>query len=119
MSLLQGGTGGAACRSANKKFNWEINGGFGGGGGGCRAGGGGGGYTGGNVSVTDSEEHNGQGGSSYISDLGRDSHFEPGAYWYFTQGRPGVISVKQPHYIKICSVQDHSLTDMGHKISAQ
>lgn len=37
-----------------------------------------GGFTGGNVSLIDSEEHNGQGGTSYISPLGKDAHFEPG-----------------------------------------
>ena len=80
LSLLEGGTGGRACTAAERAFNWELSGGFGGGGGGCRAGGGGGGYTGGNVSVTDNEEHNGQGGSSFISELGRDAHYVPGRY---------------------------------------
>ena len=39
------------------------------------------------MSVTDSEEHNGQGGSSYISELGRDVHYEPGMYHSGASGR--------------------------------
>lgn len=69
LALVFGGRGGQGCWRAFKELKWQLPGGFGGGGGGCTAGGGGGGYTGGNVSLIDSLAANGNGGSSYVSNL--------------------------------------------------
>lgn len=79
-ALLQGAQGGESCIDAQDLFGWELSGGFGGGGGGCSSGGGGGGYTGGNVTQSTNQEHNGQGGSSYISPRGSNNVSEPSKY---------------------------------------
>ena len=77
-SILDGALGGRPCPESQDTFGWEIGGGFGGGGGACTAGGGGGGYTGGNVSQSNDMSHNGQGGSSYISEIGLKPTLHPG-----------------------------------------
>uniref|UniRef100_H3CU29 Tyrosine-protein kinase receptor n=1 Tax=Tetraodon nigroviridis TaxID=99883 RepID=H3CU29_TETNG len=63
--LVLGGQGGQACQHFS-----QTRGGFGGGGGGCLSGGGGGGYRGGNTSIENNPRHDGDDGTSFLSQLG-------------------------------------------------
>ena len=76
---MEGSLGGSPCPNA-QAYGWDTMGGFGGGGGACIAGGGGGGYTGGNVSLSNDMIHSGQGGSSYINEIGYKPSMHPGKF---------------------------------------
>ena len=80
LSSYIGPTGGKDCLDVSGREPTPVlysTGGFGGGGGGCETGGGGGGYTGGRVSAYDGGQslyRPGEGGYSYITSNGGDTH---------------------------------------------